>query len=117
MKMILRVLIWLVEFNLLFGSEVESFCDRKKLWQSFDGFNKIEPGSLTKFTCFKGDNFGFTMGTDEPIIKADGEAPARWVHLKPFCIDQTEVSNFQFSQFVAETNYKTEVKIALIYIF
>ena len=110
-KMITRFIILLFEFNLLFGSNEPNFCDKKKLWQSFDRFNKIEPGSLTKFTCFKGDNLSFTMGTNEPIIRADGEAPARRVYLKSFCIDQTEVSNLQFSQFVAETNYKTEVKI------
>jgi formylglycine-generating enzyme len=51
------------------------------------------------------------MGTNQPEIPSDGESPAREVTLDPFCIDQTEVSNLQFWQFVQETNYVTEVSL------
>lgn len=51
------------------------------------------------------------MGTDSPVFKSDGEAPARQVTLSPFCIDQTEVSNLQFWQFVKETKHKSEPQI------
>jgi len=65
----------------------------------------MQPSLLT---CFK-EKVNFTMGTNSPIFKTDGEGPTRLVVLKPFCIDQTEVSNSQFSQFVEETGYVTEV--------
>lgn len=46
----------------------------------------------------------FFMGTDDPVIAADGEAPERAVHLSPFWMDIHEVSNEKFKQFV--NNYK-----------
>ncbi len=73
--------------------------------------NKIKPDSLSKMTCFhSSEQLNFTMGTNKPVFESDGESPARTVHLDPFCMDQTAVSNLQFIQFVQETNYKTEVK-------
>ena len=64
----------------------------------------------SKMTCFGvGDELKFTMGTDKPVFKSDGESPSREVRLSPFCMDQTEVSNLQFYQFIKETNHKTEV--------
>ena len=71
--------------------------------------NKIKPENLSKETCFKNEKIIFKMGTDRPLIESDGEGPSKRVHLTSFCIDQTEVSNLQFHQFVQETNYKTEV--------
>jgi hypothetical protein len=70
--------------------------------------NRIKPHHLSKFTCFK-ENVNFTMGTNTPIFKSDGEGPTRLVMIKPFCIDQTEVSNLQFSLYIKETGYVTEV--------
>ena len=72
--------------------------------------NKITPEVLSNETCFVKSNITFKMGTDQPILQKDGEGPAQFVQLNPFCIDQTEVSNIQFYQFVQETNYKTDVK-------
>ena len=80
-----------------------SICRRKNL------VNEIRPESLSKETCFDTKKITFKMGTDRPLIKNDGESPSKLVELDSFCIDQTEVSNRQFFQYVAETNYKTEV--------
>lgn len=52
----------------------------------------------------------FTMGTDEPEIHQDGEAPARRVHVNSFYMDQYEVSNEEFERFVNSTGYVTEVR-------
>lgn len=52
----------------------------------------------------------FTMGTDEPEIRQDGEGPARRVRLNGFYMDQHEVSNEDFERFVNATGYLTEVR-------
>ena len=62
----------------------------------------------SEMTCFHNE-LNFTMGTNEPLFKNDGEAPARLINLKPYCIDKTEVSNLQFLLFQIETGYKTQV--------
>ncbi|XP_016057945.1 PREDICTED: sulfatase-modifying factor 1 isoform X4 [Miniopterus natalensis] len=54
----------------------------------------------------------FTMGTDDPQIKQDGEAPARRVTLDAFYMDAYEVSNSDFERFVNATGYVTEVAAA-----
>uniref|UniRef100_A0A8I5ZRR9 Sulfatase modifying factor 1 n=1 Tax=Rattus norvegicus TaxID=10116 RepID=A0A8I5ZRR9_RAT len=51
----------------------------------------------------------FTMGTDDPQIKQDGEAPARRVTVDAFYMDAYEVSNADFEKFVNSTGYLTEV--------
>uniref|UniRef100_A0A8D2IIW1 Sulfatase modifying factor 1 n=1 Tax=Urocitellus parryii TaxID=9999 RepID=A0A8D2IIW1_UROPR len=51
----------------------------------------------------------FTMGTDDPQIKQDGEAPARRVTVDAFYMDAYEVSNAEFEKFVNSTGYLTEV--------
>ena len=51
----------------------------------------------------------FMMGTDEPILVADGEGPARKVQIDAFYMDKHEVSNSEFNVFVEETKYVTEV--------
>uniref|UniRef100_A0A9L0I601 Sulfatase modifying factor 1 n=1 Tax=Equus asinus TaxID=9793 RepID=A0A9L0I601_EQUAS len=51
----------------------------------------------------------FTMGTDDPQIKQDGEAPARRVAIDAFYMDAYEVSNAEFEKFVNSTGYLTEV--------
>ena len=50
------------------------------------------------------------MGTDMPIFVADGEAPARRVHLSNFLMDKYEVSNAEYAEFVAATDHKTEAE-------
>ncbi|XP_015442654.1 sulfatase-modifying factor 1 [Pteropus alecto] len=54
----------------------------------------------------------FTMGTDDPQIKPDGEAPARRVTMDAFYMDAYEVSNAEFEKFVNSTGYLTEVAAA-----
>ena len=49
------------------------------------------------------------MGTDDPGIPVDGEAPARPVELGPFYMQIYEVSNAEFELFVNDTGYTTEV--------
>lgn len=49
------------------------------------------------------------MGTDDPQIKQDGEAPARRVAIDAFYMDVYEVSNAEFEKFVNSTGYLTEV--------
>lgn len=49
------------------------------------------------------------MGTDDPQIKQDGEAPARRVSIDAFYMDAYEVSNADFEKFVNSTGYLTEV--------
>lgn len=51
----------------------------------------------------------FTMGTDDPQIRQDGEAPARRVTVDAFYMDAYEVSNADFEKFVNSTGYLTEV--------
>jgi hypothetical protein len=83
-----------------------NFCQKQYLFYS----EEFESGKeLSDSTCFHASDLNFTMGTNEPIFISDGESPARKIHLSPFCIDQTEVSNAQFYQFVLKTNYTTEV--------
>ncbi|XP_063147677.1 formylglycine-generating enzyme isoform X1 [Candoia aspera] len=52
----------------------------------------------------------FTMGTDEPVIKQDGEGPGRRVHIGHFFMDLYEVSNAEFEKFVNATGYVTEAE-------
>ncbi|XP_004692308.2 PREDICTED: sulfatase-modifying factor 1 isoform X6 [Condylura cristata] len=52
----------------------------------------------------------FTMGTDEPQVRQDGEAPARRVTLDAFYMDAYEVSNADFEKFVNATGYLTEAE-------
>jgi formylglycine-generating enzyme required for sulfatase activity len=53
----------------------------------------------------------FLMGTDDEAgFPADGEGPVRRVSLRPFYIDETAVTNAQFSRFMKATRYKTEAE-------
>lgn len=52
----------------------------------------------------------YMIGTNEPHFKEDGEAPQRPVELDPFWMDVTEVSNAEFAEFVATTDYETEAE-------
>ena len=50
----------------------------------------------------------FLMGTNyEKGFVGDGEGPPREVCVDPFYIDETAVTNLQFSKFVEETKYRT----------
>ena len=51
------------------------------------------------------------MGTNyEKGFIGDGEGPPREVYVDPFYIDETAVTNLQFSKFVEETKYRTEAE-------
>jgi formylglycine-generating enzyme required for sulfatase activity len=54
----------------------------------------------------------FLMGTNSAIAyPADGEGPQRSVWLDEFWIDETSVTNLDFSEFVQATGYQTEAEI------
>jgi formylglycine-generating enzyme required for sulfatase activity len=50
------------------------------------------------------------VGTDAPVFPQDGEAPRRFVPIKPFAIDAVAVTNARFAAFVASTGYVTEAE-------
>lgn len=52
----------------------------------------------------------YAIGTNEPIIVADGEAPEREVKLNSFYLDKYEVSNDDFEYFVKSTGFITEAE-------
>lgn len=52
----------------------------------------------------------FVMGSDSPIIPADGEGPAREVTVDGFLLDKYETSNSEFSAFVEATGHVTEAE-------
>lgn len=52
----------------------------------------------------------YQIGTDEPVFVADGESPARLVHLDSYYIDAQEVSNQAFHDFIKLSNYVTEAE-------
>jgi formylglycine-generating enzyme len=55
----------------------------------------------------------FTMGTDDAEgFPADGEGPARRVHLSAFSIAPSTVTNEQFSAFVRATGHVTQAEMA-----
>ena len=61
----------------------------------------------------------FTFGTDEPLIKDDGEEPARVVEISSdYIMDAYEVTNSEFWFFATETGYKTDAeKFGNSYVF
>ena len=50
------------------------------------------------------------MGTDENILRMDGEGPSRLVKVRPFSIDPYAVTNRWFGMFAAATGYRTEAE-------
>ncbi len=50
------------------------------------------------------------LGTSTPQIPGDGEGPLRTKKLKPFRIGKATVTNAEFSEFVADTDYSTEAE-------
>jgi formylglycine-generating enzyme len=52
----------------------------------------------------------FRMGCADPPYPADGEAPVRTVTVARFAIAATTVSNAQFAEFVAATDYRTDAE-------
>ncbi len=79
-----------------YGTE---FCSRQ---------GRMTPFQSSRVICFR-QSVEFMMGSDQAAFKVDGEGPRRKKTLSPFCIDLTEVSNRQFSEFATATRYRTEV--------
>ncbi|MCX8282045.1 formylglycine-generating enzyme family protein [Phyllobacterium sp. 0TCS1.6C] len=50
------------------------------------------------------------VGTDRPLIHADGEGPRKAVKLAPFELETVAVTNSRFAAFVAATGYTTEAE-------
>ena len=50
------------------------------------------------------------IGTDKPVLQADGEAPRRYLTVRPFAIDVVTVTNERFAAFVQETGYVTDAE-------
>jgi sulfatase modifying factor 1 len=50
------------------------------------------------------------VGTDRPLIRADGESPRRRVRLAPFAIELYAVNNARFAAFAGSTGYVTEAE-------
>lgn len=71
----------------------------------------ITPKNASKAGMIKIPGGEFMMGTSSKEgFPADGEGPARKVKVNSFFIDQTTVTNAQFSEFVKETGYITEAE-------
>jgi formylglycine-generating enzyme required for sulfatase activity len=51
-----------------------------------------------------------TVGTDRPVIDADGEGPARKVGVRAYGMDRYAVTNARFARFVAETGHVTDAE-------
>ena len=52
----------------------------------------------------------FFVGTDAPVIRADGEGPRRAVRLAPSRIETVAVTNERFSAFVRATGFRTDAE-------
>jgi formylglycine-generating enzyme required for sulfatase activity len=51
-----------------------------------------------------------TVGTDQPVLREDGEGPTRRVLLRPFRIDAHAITNRRFTAFVDATGYRTDAE-------
>tara|TARA_R110000796_G_scaffold67892_7_gene155811 strand:- start:4520 stop:5389 length:870 start_codon:yes stop_codon:yes gene_type:complete len=50
------------------------------------------------------------IGTDRPLIKADGEGPVRKLRIKPYGIAKWATTNGAFADFAADTGYVTDAE-------
>lgn len=67
-----------------------------------------DAGSFDKMSLIPGGKY--LIGTNEPIFETDKEGPEREVEIVKFYLDKYEVSNGDFTEFVAQTGYKTEAE-------
>ena len=68
----------------------------KNLVVSKEGMIRIEAGK-------------YSIGFEGPeACESDGEGPVREITLDSYCLDQTAVSNAQFTEFIEDTGYVTE---------
>ena len=68
----------------------------------------VSSGVPCRVVKFAGGNA--RIGTDRPVLPADGEGPARLVRLKPFAIDPFAVTAGWFREFVNATGYRTDAE-------
>lgn len=73
-------------------------------------FDTIDMNEEKMKKMFKIDAGTYFVGTNNPVIVADGEGPKRKVILDSFYIDKFEVSNEEFATFVKNTGYVTEAE-------
>lgn len=52
----------------------------------------------------------YTLGTNYPVFTEDKESPERTVLVAGFYLDKFEVTNWDFAEFVRETEYETEAE-------
>uniref|UniRef100_A0A182RQ01 Sulfatase-modifying factor enzyme-like domain-containing protein n=1 Tax=Anopheles funestus TaxID=62324 RepID=A0A182RQ01_ANOFN len=78
-------------------SEPESLLDLVEHSKLFEAMSLIPGGE-------------YTIGTNEPIFVKDRESPSRPVSIRDYYLDQYEVSNAQFKEFVEQTGYITEAE-------
>jgi formylglycine-generating enzyme required for sulfatase activity len=84
--------------EILEGSRAASDTRMRVTHGSTEGMVKLDGGS-------------FVMGTDtDEGFSADGEGPARKVHVDEFYVDQYPVTNEQFGEFVRATGYRTDAE-------
>jgi formylglycine-generating enzyme required for sulfatase activity len=50
------------------------------------------------------------LGTSQPLIHLDEEGPSRIQEIEPFQMMNTSVTNKLFSEFISDTNYKTDAQ-------
>lgn len=114
MKYVLLTFIVLPVFSNF--SSGEDTCGCKKLKRNFgtaqmqeicyniDFLTLIQQPPLThKMVRIKGGIY--SIGTNNPILKADGEAPMRPVDIDDYYLDRYEVSIGEFAEFVNKTGY------------
>lgn len=51
------------------------------------------------------------VGTDQPVLPVDGEAPRRTVRLRSYGIDRFAVTNKRFGEFIASTGFVSEAEL------
>ena len=74
-----------------------------------DQYRIVSNGNTTPTPLIWIEGGTFLMGTDRYVGYAkDHEGPFRVVKIDPFYIEQFEVSNLQFNEFILATNYTTD---------
>ncbi len=69
-----------------------------------------EPSAKTQRSTIHIPGGQSLLGTNRPVLTADGEGPLRTIRVKPFRIDPTAVTNARFEEFVAATGHETDAE-------
>lgn len=92
----------------VFSDFSSDFCERLSYQDVLLSRRKYYRRPNVQMSFIKGGLF--FMGTDKPIIFADGEGPEREVQVNDFYMDIYEVSNEDFRTFVESTGHITEAE-------